>query len=198
MTKENHDKHNNHKPEEPKPEHPKEAKAHPETDETITILKKEYDELLDKAKEADALNDKFLRAHAEFENARRRIEKDKSEFMKYANEGFILDFLPILDSLEMSEKHIKEAKDFKAVQEGVDMIHGQIQKFVKDIGVERVKALGEKFDPHFHEAVETEEAPDKEDGLITAELKPGYRLNGKLLRPAMVKIVKRKENKDPN
>jgi molecular chaperone GrpE len=91
----------------------------------------------------------------------------------------------------MSEKHIKEAKDFKAVQEGVDMIHLQIQKFLKDIGVERIKTLGEKFDPHVHEAVETVDDKDKEEGVITEELKPGYKFNGKLLRPASVKIVKR-------
>lgn len=189
MGKNNHNKENNNKP----PEEQKGTKPPIQLEEKITILKKEYNDLLERAKEMEALNDKFLRTHAEFENARRRIEKDKTEFMKYANEGFILDFLPILDSLEMAEKHIKEAKDFKAVQEGVDMIHGQIQKFVKDIGVEKVKTVGEKFDPHVHEAVETEDSPDKEDGLIVEELKPGYRLNGKLLRPAMVKIVKRKE-----
>ena len=182
----NNNKHDEHKPD-PIP---------PEANEKITILKKEYDELLGKSKEMSELHDKFLRTHAEFENARRRLEKDKIDFMRFANESFIIDFLPILDSLEISEKHIKEAKDFKAVQEGVDMIQGQIQKFMKDIGVEKVKTVGEKFDPHFHEAVETEESADKEDGLIVAELKPGYRLNGKLLRPAMVRIVKRKENKD--
>jgi molecular chaperone GrpE len=196
MTKNNHNKHennqNNEKKENACPEESKAASKIPETDEKITILKKEYEELLEKSKEIGALHDKFLRTHAEFENARRRIEKDKSDFMKYANEGFILDFLPILDSLEMAEKHIKEAKDFKAVQEGVDMIQMQIQRFMKDLGVEKVKTVGEKFDPHFHEPVETEESQEKEDGLVTGELKPGYRLNGKLLRPAMVKIVKRK------
>jgi len=103
----------------------------------------------------------------------------------------LIEFLPIIDNLEMAEKHIAEARDFKAVQEGVDMIQLQIQKFLKDIGLERIKAVGEKFDPHMHEAIETEESKDKEDGLIVAELKPGYRFNGRLLRPAMVRIAKR-------
>jgi molecular chaperone GrpE len=165
----------------------------PEIKETITILKSEYEALKSKNDEKDLFYDKYLRAHAEFENARKRIEKDKADSLKYANECFVLDFLPIIDSLEISEKHIKEAKDFLAVQEGVDMIHVLIQKFLKDIGVEKIKAVGEKFDPHFHEAVETVDAKDKEEGAIVEELKPGYTFSGKLLRPASVRIVKRQD-----
>ncbi len=164
------------------------------SEELVSIPKKEYETLKTKHDERDAYYDKYVRAHAEFENARKRIEKEKGDFQKFANECFVIDFLPIIDSLEISEKHIKEAKDFKAVQEGVDMIHSQIQKFLKDIGVERIKTTGEKFDPHFHEAVETIEANGKEDLLIVEELKPGYTFNGKLLRPACVKIVKRKDS----
>ena len=162
----------------------------PEKEETITILKTEYEALKAKCEERDVFCDKYVRAHAEFENAKKRIEKDRMDSFRYANESFILDFLPIIDSLGISEKHIKEAKDFRAVQEGVDMIHVLIQKFLKNIGVEKVKTVGEKFDPHFHEAVETVEDNDKEDGVIVEELKPGYNFNGKLLRPASVKIVK--------
>ena len=162
------------------------------TNDDITIPKKEYEELKAKAGERDAYCDKYLRAHAEFENAKKRMEKDKIDYAKFANDGLLLEFLPILDSLEIAEKHIKEAKDFKAVQDGVDMIQVQIQKFLKDIGVDRVKTVGEKFDPHMHEAIETEEAKDKEDGIILAELKPGYRSSGRLLRPAFVKIAKKK------
>lgn len=161
-------------------------------EEMITIPKKEFDALKSKSDERDGYYDKYLRAHAEFENTRKRLEKDKIDFLKYANERLILEFLPILDNLEIAEKHIKEAKDFKAVQEGVDMIQSQIQKFLKDVGVERIKTAGEKFDPHLHEAIETMDSGDKEDGIIVEEMKPGYRINGRLLRPASVKIVKNK------
>jgi molecular chaperone GrpE len=160
-------------------------------DETVSIPRREYESLKARSEERDAACDKYMRAAAEFENARKRMEKDKSDFIKFANDAFVTDFLPIIDSLEMSEKYIKEAKDFKAVREGVDMIHLQIQKFLKDIGVERIKTAGERFDPHLHEAVETEESKDMADGLIVSELKPGYKLNGRLLRPASVRIVKR-------
>lgn len=165
----------------------------PAEETSIILSKADYDALKARADERDLFNDKYIRAHAEFENARKRLEKDKQDFIKYANENFVFDFLPIVDNLEMAERYIKEAKDFKAVQDGVDMIQLQIQSFLKDIGLERIKAVGENFDPHIHEPIETEEDKDKQDGLITAELKPGYRLNGKLLRPVSVKIVKNKE-----
>lgn len=164
-------------------------------EETVTISKQEYDALKAKHDERDAFYDKYMRANAEFENARKRLEKDKVDYARFANESFVIDFLPIIDSLEMSEKHIKEAKDFNAVREGVDMIHIQIQKFLKDMGVERIKTVGAKFDPHMHEAVETVDDKDKEEGLIVEELKAGYTFNGKLLRPAFVKIVKHVEQK---
>ena len=165
----------------------------PETKETITILKSEYEALKARNDEKDPFYDKYVRSHAEFENAKKRLEREKIEFLKYANDGLILEFLPIIDSLEIAEKYIKEAKDFKAVQEGVDMIQAQIQKFLKDVGIERIKTVGERFDPHMHEAIETEETKDKADGLVVAELKPGYRFNGRLLRPASVRIVKHKD-----
>jgi len=163
-------------------------------EEQVILSKKDYEALKSRADECDLARDKYVRVHAEFENIRKRLEKEKADFAKYANEGLIYEFLPIVDNLEMAEKYIKEAKDFKAVRDGVDMIQAQIQKFLKDIGLERIKTVGEKFDPHFHDPIETEEAQDKDDGHIVAELKPGYRLNGKLLRPASVRIIKKKES----
>lgn len=150
----------------------------------MTVPKKEY----------EALQDKYLRACAELENTKKRLEKEKVDSVKYANDSLILEFLPILDNLEIAEKHIKEAKDFKAVQEGVDMIQLQMQDFLKEIGVERIKTVGEKFDPHQHEVVEVVESLDKGDELIVEELKPGYKINGRLLRPALVKIGKEKSH----
>lgn len=158
----------------------------------VTISLKEYEELKARATAGDIHYDKYVRAHAEFENAKKRMERDKQDSLRYANDSLLFQFLPIIDNLEMAEAHIKEAKDFNAVREGVDMIQIQIQKFLKDLGIEKIKTVGEKFDPHMHEAMEVEESADKEDGLIVSELKPGYRINGRLLRPASVKITKRK------
>jgi len=166
----------------------------PMPEDKITISRQEYETLKSKAEDRDGFYEKYLRANAEFENARKRLEKEKMDFLKYSNDTFLLEFLPILDNLEIAEKHIKEAKDFKAVQEGVDIIQAQIQRFLKDIGVERIKVLGERFDPHLHEPIEIEESDTKDDGLIVAELKPGYKFKGRLLRPASVKIKKKKSD----
>lgn len=158
----------------------------------VEPVQADYEALKAKADERDLYYDKYLRLQAEFDNAKKRFDKDKGDLLRYANDGFLLEFMPILDNLEAAEKHIKEAKDFKAVQEGVDIIQMQIQRFLKDIGVERVKTVGEKFDPHVHEAIEADENSDGGDGMVVMELKPGYKLNGRLLRPASVKISKKK------
>jgi len=159
----------------------------------ITISKEEYETLKRHSSEKEHFYDKYLRAHAEFENALKRLQKEREAFVKYANEGLIVDFLPIVDSLEMAERHIKEARDFDAVRQGVDMIHGQIQRFLRELGVERVKSVGEKFDPNVHDVIEAATEDGGEDDTVVEELKPGYKLNGKLLRPASVKVVRKKE-----
>ena len=150
--------------------------------EGVNISKEEY----------ESLKDKYLRSCAELENTKKRLERERLDSVRYANDSLLLDFLPILDNLEIAEKHIKEAKDFKAVQEGVDIIQMQMQNFLKDIGVERIKTVGEKFDPHQHEVVEVDESAGQQgEGFIVEELKPGYKINGRLLRPALVKISKK-------
>jgi len=180
-----------------KKEHPVKPEAHhdhkkEEQDLTVIVSREEFEGLKARAAECDASRDKYLRAHAEFENIKKRMEKDKADFARFANERLVFDFLPIVDNLEIAERYIKEAKDFKAVREGVDMIQAQIMTFLKDIGVEKVKTAGEKFDPHFHEALEMVESGDKDDGVILEEVKPGYKLNDRLLRPASVKVAKKK------
>lgn len=167
-----------------------ENKVEPQQDQMM-LSRADYEILKARADECEAFKDKYLRSHAEFENVKKRLDKEKADFVRYANESLIFEFLPIIDNLEMAEKYIKEAKDFGAVREGVDMIQSQIQKFLKDVGIEKIRTVGEKFDPHLHDPMETEESKDKEEGLIVAELKPGYRLNGKLLRPAAVRVIKK-------
>ncbi len=161
----------------------------------VTISRQEYDALAAKSKERDAFHNDYLRAHADFENLKKRLEREKAEFMKFSKEEFVVEFMPILDSVEMATRHIERSKDARALQDGLGMIRLQIEKFLKDLGVEKVKAAGEKFDPHVHEAVEVVEPASggKDDGLVAEELKAGYTLNGRLIRPAAVKIFKHKE-----
>ena len=189
MSHKDEKKHHHEKEEEVQAAAPAEAEVA-----EVTVLVAEYEALKAQAAERDAYYDKYVRAHAEFENARRRIEKEKVDFAAYSNDGLILEFLPMFDNLELAEKHIQEAKDFKVVKEGVAMIQVQIQKVLKDLGVARIKTVGEKFDPHLHDPIEAEEVDDakEDDTRVVAELKPGYTFKGRLLRPASVKIIKKK------
>ncbi len=164
-----------------------------EDKEMATIPLKEYEALNEAKRERDSYRDKYLRVHAEFENARKRLERERREFYSYAHEGFVTEFLPILDSLEMASKHMNEKGDLKAVRRGMEMIHQEVQKFIGGLGVVRIKTLGEKFNPHLHEAIEVIESDDKEENSIIEELKAGYTLNGKLLRPVGVKISRKKD-----
>ncbi len=177
-----------------KPDKNKEEKA----DAAASVPKAEYEALLKKAAERDSFHDNYVRAHAEFDNLKKRLERERMEFLKYAKEDFVTEFMPIIDSIEMALKASKGSNDVKALHEGVSMIDLQVKKFLQGLGAEKIKTVGEKFDPHIHEAVETEATDDKLEDSIVEELKSGYRLNGKLIRPAAVKIVKHIEQKTEN
>ncbi|MBN1406012.1 MAG: nucleotide exchange factor GrpE [Candidatus Omnitrophica bacterium] len=137
--------------------------------------------------------DKYLRLQAEFDNFKKRTFKEKLEFVKFANEGLMLELVSILDDFERGIKSAEQKKDFALLHQGVDMISKQLHRLLEEKGLKKIKSAGEKFNPDEHEAIETVEDSKKEDGIITEELQPGYFLNGRIIRPARVKVVKNKE-----
>ncbi|MDD5449555.1 MAG: nucleotide exchange factor GrpE [Candidatus Omnitrophica bacterium] len=146
--------------------------------ETVNIPKKEYDEL----------KDKLLRLGAEFENYKKRAKREKEELIKYAGEVFILEFLHIIDNFERAFQAADKTQDFKILHKGVEMILKEVEDFLNDNGVKKMKVLGQQFDPHRHEAIENAASDDKPENIIIEELQPGYELNGKVIRPARVKV----------
>lgn len=112
------------------------------------------------------------------------------ELFKYVNEEFILKFLPILDNFDVVQKKLPENLKNDENIKGILQIKNQIQDFLKNQGLEEIKSLGEKFDPNFHEVLEEVEMKDKSSGVIVEEVQKGYKINGRLLRPAKVKIAK--------
>lgn len=172
---------------------PHEETAAPEK--TVTIPAAEYETLKHAQKERDSFYDKFVRSHAEFENARKRLDREKSDFLKFASSEFVLKLLPIMDNLDVAMRHLKDAQDVAAVKEGMAMIQNDVQKFLSEIGVEKIKTVGQKFDPLFHDALEFSDA-EGDEGTVVEELKAGYALNGKMIRPAVVKIIKRHTDKN--
>lgn len=150
-------------------------------------------EITKNKQEYDALWDRFVRLQAEFENYKKRSYKERIEFMKFANEGLIMELLSIVDNFERGIKSAELKKDFDLLHQGVNMISKQLHTLLESKGLKKIKAEGEKFDPHQHEAIEVIEAEDAKDDRVVEELQAGYLLNGRIVRPAKVKVVKRKE-----
>lgn len=136
-------------------------------------------------KEADELKDSLQRLQAEFENYKKRTEKETIDRAKFSNADLIARLLDVVDNFELALKH--ECKDSEFAQ-GMQMVHNQLMKQLEDEGLLTIKTVGEKFDPYRHEAM-LKEKSDKEENTIIEELQRGYILNGKVLRNAKVKIA---------
>ncbi|MCQ9206030.1 MAG: nucleotide exchange factor GrpE [Omnitrophica bacterium] len=153
-------------------------------------------EITKNKQEYDALWDRFVRLQAEFENYKKRSYKERIEFIKFANEGLIMELLGIVDNFERGIKSAELKKDFDLLHQGVDMISKQLYTLLESKGLKKIKTEGEKFDPHKHEAVEVVEDEGVQDDIIVEELQPGYTLNDRIIRPARVKVHKCKEKKE--
>jgi molecular chaperone GrpE len=137
---------------------------------------------------------KYLYLYSEFENFRRRNERERLDFLKFGHEGFLKELLQVMDNFERALSHAKSLAGEKGsplgqVSQGIEMIHHQFSSALKEQGVSAIQAVGLKFDPALHEAV-GEEAADSEAGTVIKEAQKGYLLYGRLLRPARVVLVK--------
>ncbi len=140
--------------------------------------------------EASESRDKVLRTLAEMDNLRKRLEKEKRDYCDFANKEFMSDLLPVLDNFDRALAAVDPASrgESDPYRLGIEMIYKQLEEVLKSQGLEEIKALGEKFDPFFHEAVQEEETDDYPDGTILEVLLKGYLFRGKLLRAAVVKV----------
>ena len=161
----------------------------------VTISEEEYQSLIGKAKELEELRDKMLRTVADYENAKKRAAREKEEFLKFANERLIREFLPVLDNLERAIIHAKTHKDSKeSVLQGIEIIEKHLVELLKSHGLERQDVMGKVFDPHQHEALGAIDHHEAPEDTILEELEKGYTYQGKLLRPAKVRIAKNAKN----
>jgi len=142
-----------------------------------------------KAQEVERLQDRLVRLQAEFENYKKRMARDKAEFLKFATEGLLLEFLPILDNLERAIASARaETTSHEAVVEGIDMIVRLFRATLEKAGVKPMEAVGKPFDPSLHQAVAQVESPGGPDNVVAEEIQKGYLLEGRVLRAAMVKV----------
>ena len=140
-------------------------------------------------REKDALQDRLLRTAAEFDNYRKRMERERGEFAAYASGEVILDLLPIIDNFERALQ-APSGGDADAFRKGIELIHKQMLDLLRKRGVKPIEALGAMFDPNFHQAVIQESSAEHKEGEVMQELQRGYMLGERLLRPAMVKVAK--------
>ncbi|MGH7411637.1 MAG: nucleotide exchange factor GrpE, partial [Candidatus Methylomirabilis sp.] len=131
-------------------------------------------DLKERAAEVEALNDRLLRLHAEFENYKKRMARERSEFVKFANEGLILEFLPVLDNLERAVATARLGADPQGVAEGIEIILRLFQTTLEKAGVKAIEAQERQFDPIFHQAVAQEESSDGRDNIVVEEVQKGY------------------------
>ncbi|HEX5110072.1 MAG TPA: nucleotide exchange factor GrpE [Vicinamibacterales bacterium] len=147
------------------------------------------DEVEELRRERDALQDRLLRTAAEFDNYRKRVERDRRELSEFAAADALMDMLPIIDNLERALQ-APSGSDAEGLRKGVELIHRQMLELLRKRGAKPIEALGADFDPNIHQAVVHEPSDRHREGEIMEELQRGYRLGERLLRPSMVKVAK--------
>ena len=139
-----------------------------------------------------SLQEQMLRVRAEADNFRKRMQREKDDFARFAREGFVRDLLPVKDNLERALLHAGD--DPASVVDGVKLTLEQFDSIFKTMGVECIECLGAPFDPAFHQAMTQVESDEHEPNCVVDELQRGYQLHGRLLRPAMVTVAKAKSD----
>lgn len=138
--------------------------------------------------ERDSLYDRLLRKQAEFENYKKRMDREKSDYIQFASSELIREILTALDSYELA---LQNAAGDQNILRGFELIYKQLQDTLSRFGLKEIEARGQKFDPNIHQAVSTEATDEVEENTVIREMRKGYLLNGRLLRPAMVTVSTR-------
>ncbi|MCQ2548267.1 MAG: nucleotide exchange factor GrpE [Clostridia bacterium] len=149
-------------------------------------VKEEETKVEEKKEEDEALELKYTRLMADFQNFKRRSNEEKAGIYQRANESIVVELLLVMDNFERAMEHAPEGDAFA---EGVSQIYKQLQGVLDKNGVKEIEAQGLEFDPNFHNAVMTEDSDEVESGHIIQVLQKGYTLNGKVVRPSMVKVA---------
>lgn len=144
----------------------------------------------------EKFRDLALRSQADLENFRKRATREKTDAIKYANAGLLERLLPVIDNFELGLEAARTDRSQSATLDGMEMVFKQIQDFLRDAGVEVIDAAGTEFDPNLHEAVAQEESSEVEEGYVLRQIRKGFKLQDRLLRPANVIVAKRPSQED--
>jgi molecular chaperone GrpE len=163
-------------------------------DKIVTLSEAEYIKLQQEAAKAKEYWDRLLRLQADFENTRKRLDRDKQEFMRFANEGIILELLNVLDDLERTvELAQSKHEDLPTFLKGVEMVLAHLYEMLKENGIKPIEAVGKIFDPNYHEALMQAENDALPEHTVVEELQKGYMLNGRVIRTTKAKVTKKPE-----
>ena len=143
--------------------------------------------------ERDSLFDRMARLQAEFDNARKREARERTEFRDFAVSGAVDQFLPVLDNFQLA---LKSGGTAEQLRTGVELIVKQMDDVLRSLNVQPVETVGAPFDPRYHEALDSVEKPDLPDGNVFEEIRRGYRIKERLLRPALVRVVSNPKQKE--
>ena len=151
------------------------------------------DELKGKAAKADENWEKYVRTVADFDNYKKRAARERTDAIKYANEGLIEKLLPIVDNFEaaLTAASSPQGGSADSLKTGIQMIFSQMKSFLGEAGVEEIDSIGKQFDPNLHEAVSQQATDDAPEGQVVQQMRKGYRYRDRLIRPAMVVVAKK-------
>lgn len=140
-------------------------------------------------KELDELKQQYVRLAADFDNYRKRQEQERENLIKYGTESALKNMLSVLDNFERGQKALENVEDCEKVKESFNLVHKQVCEALTKMGLEEIKAIGEEFDPNFHEAVMQTPTTEHKEHTVIAELQKGYKLGEKVLRPTLVNVA---------
>lgn len=140
-------------------------------------------------KKFDALNQQYVRLAADFDNFRKRQEQEKESLLKFGTENALTKLIEVLDNFERANKALENVDDCEKVKESFNLIQKQVFDTLSSLGLEEIKAVGEEFDPNFHEAVMQTPTSEHPEHTVIAELRKGYKMGDKVLRPTMVNVA---------
>jgi molecular chaperone GrpE len=157
-----------------------------------SVTPEQLEELKQRAAKADEHWDRLLRTTADFDNFKKRAAREKQDAIKYANESLLQKVIPVLDSFDMALVAAQNAdtQAAQSLQTGLNMVFQQLKNSLTEAGLEEIDATGKPFDPNFHEAVSQRETTEAPEGQVVQQLRKGYKLRDRLLRPATVIVAK--------
>src|SRR5574344_41892 len=160
-------------------------------DETSKEVPTEVDNSeVDKLKEDyEKLNQQYIRLAADFDNYRKRQEQERASLINYGTESALKKLLEVLDNFERGQKTLAEVDDCEKVKESFNLVHKQVCETLAKLGLEEIKAIGEEFDPNFHEAVMQTQTSEHPEHTVISELQKGYKMGDKVLRPTLVNVA---------